>query len=31
MEGYMQTLSGGKVKRYVQFLEISDNPELIAQ
>ena len=31
MEGYMQTLSGGKVKRYVQLLEISDNPELIAQ
>lgn len=31
MEGYVQTISDGKIKRYVQFLEISDNPELIAQ
>ena len=31
MEGYVQTLSQGKIKRYVQFLEISNNPELIAQ
>ena len=31
MEGYVQTLSGGKVKRYVQFLEITDDPELMAQ
>lgn len=31
MEGYIQTLSDGKIKRYVQFLEISDDPELIAQ
>ena len=31
MQGYVQHLSGGKVKRYVQFLEISDNPELVAQ
>ena len=31
MEGYVQTLSDGKVKRYVQFLEIGDDPELIAQ
>ena len=29
MEGYIQKLGG--VKRYVQFLEISDNPELVAQ
>ena len=31
MEGYIQKLSGGKIKRYVQFLKISDNPELVAQ
>ena len=31
MEGYIQTLSDGKIKRYVQFLEISDDPELIVQ
>ncbi len=31
MEGYIQTLSGGKLKRYVQFLEITDDPELMAQ
>lgn len=31
MEGYIQKLSGGKLKRYVQFLEIEDNPELMAQ
>ena len=31
MEGYIQTLSGGKIKRYVQYLEISDEPELVAQ
>jgi L-rhamnose mutarotase len=31
MEGYVQTISGGRVKRYVQFLEISDDPELVAQ
>ena len=31
MEGYVQTISDGKNKRYVQFLEISDDPELIAQ
>ena len=31
MEGYVQTISDGKTKRYVQFLEISDDPELIAQ
>ena len=31
MEGYIQTLSDGKIKRYVQFLEISNDPELIAQ
>ena len=31
MEGYVQKISGGRVKRYVQFLEISDDPELIAQ
>ena len=30
MEGYVQILSGGKLKRYVQFLEISDDPELVA-
>ena len=31
MEGYVQTLSDGRVKRYVQFLEISDDPELMEQ
>ena len=31
MEGYIQRLSDGKTKRYVQFLEISNDPELIAQ
>ena len=31
MEGYIQHLSDGKTKRYVQYLEISDSPELIAQ
>lgn len=31
MEGYIQRLSGRKTKRYVQFLEISNDPELIAQ
>lgn len=31
MEGYVQRLSDGKTKRYVQFLEISNDPELIAQ
>ena len=30
MDGYVQRLGDGKVKRYVQFLEISDDPELIA-
>ncbi|UKK53836.1 L-rhamnose mutarotase [Prevotella sp. E2-28] len=31
MEGYIQSLSGGKLKRYVQFLEIKDDTELMAQ
>ena len=31
MEGYVQKLSGGNVKLYVQFLEISDDPQLVAQ
>lgn len=31
MEGYIQTLSGGKTKRYVQYLEISNDPELLAE
>ena len=31
MEGYIQTLTEGKTKRYVQFLEIKDDPELMAQ
>ena len=30
MEGYIQTLSDGKIKRYVQYLEISNDPELIS-
>lgn len=29
MEGYIQTISDGKIKRYVQFMDISQNPELI--
>ena len=31
MEGYVQRLSDGKTKRYVQFLEISNDPELNLQ
>ena len=31
MEGYIQNLSDNKLKRYVQFLEIKDDPELMAQ
>ena len=31
MNGYVQTLSEGKIKRYVQYLEISDNEELKAE
>jgi len=31
MEGYIQNISEGRMKRYVQFLEISDNPDLIEQ
>ena len=31
MEGYIQTISNGTIKRYVQFLEINNDPELIAQ
>ena len=31
MEGYVQKLAGGNVKRYVQFLEISDDPQMVAQ
>jgi len=31
MEGYIQTLSEGKRKRYVQMLSISDDPQLIEQ
>ena len=31
MEGYVQTISNGTIKRYVQFLEINNDPELIAQ
>ena len=31
MDGYIQKLSGGKIKRYVQFLRIEDGPELMAQ
>jgi L-rhamnose mutarotase len=31
MEGYVQNLSDGRSKRYVQFLEISDDPELMEQ
>lgn len=31
MEGYVQNLSDGRLKRYVQFLEISNDPELMEQ
>ena len=31
MEGYTQTLSGGRLKRYVQFLTMEDDPELMEQ
>lgn len=31
MEGYTQLLSDGKTKRYVQYLEISNDPELMAE
>ena len=31
MEGYIQAVNGGKTKRYVQMLEISDDPELVAE
>jgi L-rhamnose mutarotase len=31
MEGYVQHLSNGKIKRYVQYMEISDDPELMAE
>ena len=31
MDGYVQTLSGGNTKRYVQMLDICDEPALIAQ
>jgi L-rhamnose mutarotase len=31
MEGYIQQLSDGRTKRYVQFLEISNDPELMRQ
>ena len=31
MEGYIQLLSDGKTKRYVQYLEISNDPELMAE
>lgn len=31
MKGYVQNLSDGRLKRYVQFLEISDDPELMEQ
>ena len=31
MEGYVQNLSDGRLKRYVQFLEISDDQELMEQ
>ena len=30
MEGYIQKLSDGKTKRYVQYLEIIDDPEMIS-
>ena len=31
MEGYVLHLSNGKIKRYVQYMEISDDPELMAE
>ena len=31
MEEYIQTISEGKIKRYVQYLAISDDPELLTQ
>ena len=31
MEGYIQSLSDGEIKRYVQFLDINDDPELMAK
>ena len=31
MEGYVQKLSDGKTKRYVQYLEICDDPELMME
>ena len=31
MEGYSQTLTDGRTKRYVQFLKVNDDPELIRQ
>ena len=31
MEGYIQTISEGKIKRYVQYLAISHDPELLTQ
>ena len=31
MKGYPQLLSDGKTKRYVRYLEISDDPKLIAE
>ena len=31
MEGYVHKLSGGMLKRYVQFLEIREDPEMVAQ
>ena len=31
MEGYIQAVNDGKTKRYVQMLEISDNPEMVAE
>ncbi len=31
MEGYVQRLSEGKIKRYVQYLDISDDSALIAE
>jgi L-rhamnose mutarotase len=31
MEGYILKISEGRIKRYVQFLEIKDDPELMAQ
>lgn len=31
MEGFIQNTTEGRTKRYVQFLKICENPELIAQ